>query len=229
MTTNSEKKLMNLLEMHVPETVLLASWLEKNGVSRNLQKYYLRSGWLESIGFGAFKRPSENVQWKGATYSLQVQAQLPVHVGGLTSLSFQGLTHYVRIGNEIIYLFSPLYFKLPKWFRTQRWGSQVNHVKTMFLPEDLALSEYPEGKINLRISAPERAILECLYLAPNQMDVLECYQVMEGLANLRPKLLQELLVKCTSIKVKRLFLYMADKAKHQWLQFIDQTMIELGK
>jgi hypothetical protein len=40
--------------------------------------------------------------------------------------------------------------------------------------------------------------------------------------------MQELLEKCSSIKVKRLFLFMASKAKHQWLEFIDQTKIALG-
>jgi len=29
--------------------------------------------------------------------------------------------------------------------------------------------------------------------------------------------------------VKRLFLYMADKTKHQWLQYLNHTTINLGK
>lgn len=229
MTTNPDKKLMNLLDNHVPETVLLASWLEKSGVSRDLQKYYLRSGWLEHYGSGAFKRPNENVQWVGAMYSLQRQTDLQVHVGGLTSLSLQGLAHYARLGKEILYMFSTQYAKLPKWFLDQEWGTQVKYVKTKILPLDLGLFEYKVGTINLRISSPERAILECLHLSPSHFDLVECYQVFEGLSNLRPKLLQELLEKCASIKVKRLFLYMAVKAKHQWLPFVDQTNIELGK
>jgi len=228
MTTNSDKKLMSLLANHVPETVLLASWLEKNGFSRDLLKYYLKSGWLESYGFGAYKRPNENVQWVGAMCSLQRQTDLPVHVGGLTSLSLQGLTHYARLGKESLYVFSPQYVKLPKWFLDQEWGSLVIHVKTKFLPFELALLEYKTGTIKLQISSPERAILECLHLTPNQYDMVECYQVLEGLSNLRPKVLQELLEKCTSIKVKRLFLFMASKANHQWLPFIDQTKIGLG-
>jgi hypothetical protein len=228
MTTNSDKKLMNLLANHVPVTVLLASWLEKNGISRELQKYYLRSGWLESYGSGAYKRPGENVQWLGAMYSLQKQTDLAVHVGGLTSISLQGLTHYARLGKQSLYLFSALYVKLPKWFLDQEWGSQVQHVKTKLLPVGLELVEYKEGAIKLQLSSPERAILECLHLTPNHFDMVECYQVLEGLSNLRPKVLQELLEKCTSIKVKRLFLFMASKAKHQWLDFVDQTRIELG-
>ena len=58
--------------------------------------------------------------------------------------------------------------------------------------------------------------------------MVECYQILEGLSNLRPKVLQELLEKCKSIKAKRLFLFMAYKANHQWLDYVDQTRIELG-
>jgi len=228
MTTNYGKKLMNLLFNQVPGTVLLASWLEKNGISRDLQQYYLKSGWLESYGIGAFKRPNENIRWTGALNSLQRQTEVTVHIGGLTSISLQGLSHYVRMEKEPLYLFSPQYVKLPKWFLTQEWSNQIVHVKTKFLPANSALFAYSLDGLKLQISSPERAILECLYLAPDRFDVVECYQILEGLANLRPKILQELLENCNSIKVKRLFLFMASKARHQWLDFVDQSRIDLG-
>lgn len=228
MTKHSDKKLMNLLANHVPGTVLLASWLEKNGVSRDLQQYYLRSGWLESYGVGAFKRPNENVQWVGAMNSLQRRTNLQVHVGGLTSIALQGLLHYVRLDKEPLYLFSPDYNKLPKWFLDQEWNTRLIHVKTKFLPADLALFEQSLDGLILKISSAERAILECIYLIPNRFDMVECYQILEGLLNLRPEVLQELLEECNSIKVKRLFLYMASKIRHQWLDFIDQNRIRLG-
>jgi hypothetical protein len=228
MTTNIDNKLKKLLDEHTPETVLLAPWLERMGISRDLQKYYRRSGWLESIGVGAFKRPKESVGWQGALFSLQSQAELPVHVGGLTALSLHGLTHYSRFGIETIYLFSPLNIKLPKWFIGHNWKTQIKHVKTSSLLPESGLINSNERNFIIRISSPERAILECLHLAPDQIDLVECYQIMEGLTNLRPKLLQELLETCTSVKVKRLFLYMADKAQHQWRSFIDQSKISLG-
>ena len=228
MTTNHNKKLMNLLSHHVPGTVLLASWLEKNGISRDLQQYYLKSGWLQSYGTGAFKRPNENIRWTGALNSIQRQTEFSVHVGGLTSISLQGLSHYVRMEKEPLYLFSPQYVKLPKWFLNQAWSNQIVHVKTKFLPANSALFEYFLDGLKLQISSPERAILECLYLLPDRFDMMECYQILEGLSNLRPKILQELLENCNSIKVKRLFLYMASKANHQWLDFVDQSRIDLG-
>ena len=228
MTTNYDKILMNLLSNHVPGTVFLASWIEKNGISRDLQQYYLKSGWLQSYGIGAFKRPNENIRWTGALSSIQRQTEVTVHVGGLTSISLLGLSHYVRMEKEPIYLFSPQYVKLPKWFLTQEWSNQIVHVRTKLLPVNSALFDYSLDGLKLQISSPERAILECLYLAPNRFDIVECYQILEGLANLRPKVLQELLENCNSIKVKRLFLFMASKARHLWLDFVDQSRIALG-
>lgn len=227
MTTNSDRKLKNLLEEHTPGTVILASWLEKKGISHDLQKYYRRSGWLESVGTGAFKRPKDLVQWQGALFAVQTQANLPVHVGGPSALSLQGFAHYVRLGEETIYLFSPQ-IKLPAWFLKYNWQTKIEHIKTSMLPTETGLINHEEKNFSILISAPERAILECLYLAPDQFDLVECYQLFEGLANLRPRLLQDLLELCNSVKVKRLFLYMAHKAKHQWLSFIDLSKISLG-
>jgi len=36
-------------------------------------------------------------------------------------------------------------------------------------------------------------MLECLHLAPKHFDLTECFQVMEGLGNLRPNLVGDLL------------------------------------
>jgi hypothetical protein len=129
---------------------------------------------------------------------------------------------------ETVFLFSPRQTILPRWFKNYSWGYPVQHVKTSLLSDGLGLIKYEEKNFSITISSPERAILECLYLAPDKLDLMECYHLMEGLANLRPKLVQELLEKCTSIKVKRLFLYMANKAQHQWLTFVDQKKIDIG-
>lgn len=79
------------------------------------------------------------------------------------------------------------------------------------------------------ISTSERAIMECLYLAPQKTDLVECYHLIEGLVNLKPKLLNELLSNCSSVKVKRLFLYLAEKVNHQWFQFLNTDKIGIGK
>ncbi len=229
MSTQKESKLKKMLTLHKPQTVVLPKWLEGLGISRELLKSYRKNGWLEAIGSGAFKRSGEEVNWQGGLYSLQQHAKLPIHVGALTALSLQGLAHYFRITEETIFLFSPPQTRLPRWYKDHSWGHQVQHIKTGLLPQELGLTQHEGKNFSITISSPERAILECLFLAPTKLDLVECYHVMEGLSNLRPKLVQELLEQCTSVKTKRLFLYMAKKAQHQWLTFIDITKIEIGK
>lgn len=228
MATHNENKIKKLLSEHKQGTVCLVSWLEELGISRDLQKHYRKSHWLESLGVGAFKRPDEEVGWQGGLYALQTQAKLPIHVGAITALGMQGLSHYVRLGNETVFLFLTPKTTLPKWYREAEWQNPIKPVKTSMLPEGVGLITQEFKTFSIQISAPERAILECLYLAPDTVDLLECYQIMEGLVNLRPKLLMQLLEPCTSVKVKRLFLYMAKRAGHAWLKHLEQDKIDLG-
>jgi len=228
MGTENESKIKRFLSQHQQGTVSLAKWLERIGISHDLQKKYRKSGWLESIGSGAFKRPDEKVTWQGAMYAIQTQAKLPIHPGATTALSMQGLSHYMR-AQETVYLFSPQATQLPKWFSSYAWGSSMELVKSSVIPDKIGIVSSDEKNFSIRISGPERAMLECLHLAPGKLDLVECYHIMEGLSNLRPKLVQELLEKCTSVKIKRLFLFMATKAQHQWLELIDRKKIDLGK
>ena len=51
---------------------------------------------------------------------------------------------------------------------------------------------------------------------------------MEGLSNLSPHRLQKLLANCRSVKVKRLFLFFADRHQHAWVKHIKKEDIDLG-
>ena len=217
-----------MLDQHRPGTVCLSSWLQNLSISNNLQKRYRRSGWLVAIGKGAFVRPLDLVGWQGGLYALQAQAGLPIHAGAMTALSMQGFAHYVCMGAERVYLFAPPKTPYPSWFKNHDWGTRIQLFRTSILPDGLGLSNHEEKTFSIRISAPERAILECLHLAPEKLGLVECSQVLEGLTTLRPKILQPLLEQCSSIKVKRLFLYLASRAGHAWLKRIDTSKLELG-
>lgn len=229
MTTESEKKIRKMLSLHKQGTVCVASWLEQQGISRDLQAYYRRSGWLQSLGTGAFIKPDDTVSWTGGLYALQEQLKAPIHAGAMTALSMQGMAHYVRMGTEKVFLFASPKTKLPAWFKNNDWGVAIDYTATALLPENVGLLDFEEKNYSVRISTPERAFLECLHLAPEKLDLVECYHIMEGLTTLRPKLLQSLLEQCGSIKVTRLFLYMAAKAGHDWYTRLDQSKFDLGK
>lgn len=52
---------------------------------------------------------------------------------------------------------------------------------------------------------------------------------MESLLTLRPALVQKLLEACRSVKVKRLFMYMAERGSLSWVEQLDLTKVDLGR
>ena len=67
-----------------------------------------------------------------------------------------------------------------------------------------------------------------MYLFPKHQDLQECYYILENMIDLRPSLLQSLLERVNSVKVKRLFFFLADKLNHPWLDQIDKNKIYFG-
>ena len=119
--------------------------------------------------------------------------------------------------------------RLPSWFKGLPWFGRVQHVGTNFLPQSLGLREYREGALLVMISAPERAALEFLqHLTLDAASYEHADLVFEGLGTLRPDLVQSLLEVCGSIKVKRLFLYLAEKHAHAWFRQLDLAKVSLG-
>ena len=88
--------------------------------------------------------------------------------------------------------------------------------------------DYDLGNLKIKISTPVRAMMECLELAPKNFDLAEAYLIMEGLTSLQPSEVQKLLEACTSIKVKRLFLYFSEVSNHTWFKYLDIDKLNLG-
>jgi hypothetical protein len=228
MTVQKEVKIKTLIKELKPGAVVLAGWLNQKGISKSLRQEYIKNGWLQPLGRGAYKRFDDEVEWYAGVSALQNQLQLKVHVGALTAMEMHGLSHYLRSQESKVYLFSPYKEKLPGWFINYSWKQKILHKQTSFLDEEIGKIQHNYNSQTLFISSQERAIMECLYLVPNNMDLVESYHLMEGLVNLRPDIVETLLLNCSSIKVKRLFLYMADKVNHQWLNFVNLDRVDLG-
>jgi hypothetical protein len=82
--------------------------------------------------------------------------------------------------------------------------------------------------VKIKVSIPEMASMEMLYLIPQEQSFDEAAKIMDGLTTLRPKYVQNLLEVCNSFKVKRLFLFMAEKSQHQWFKELELNKISLG-
>lgn len=228
MNTEKRSKLNTLLSSQPSGIVLTSAWLTQQGYSHDLQKQYTKSQWFESIGTGALIRHGDDVDYLGGIYALQSQLGTCIHPAGKTALSLQGKAHYLALSAKKVQLFGGKDERLPLWFKKRDWGLNVECKLTSFLPPELGLVEIDHKSFKVKISCPTRAAMECLYLAPKYQPLVEVYELMEGLNNLRPATVQKLLEACTSIKVKRLFLYLVEKAGHEWLSYINLDKVDLG-
>ena len=214
-----------------PRTVITSDWLSEQGVYKQLADSYEKSGWLERISRGAYKRKGDKVSWPGGLYALQELQDLSVHVGGKTALELQGYSHYIRMDDtQPVVLWKTPDVRLPNWFHSYDWNTSIEvRSVTLFDSSIYALSQTKVDNIKIEVSAPERAVLEYLHDVPKYEGIDEANYIMEGLTSLRPSVLQELLESCKSIKTKRLFLYMADHHNHPWFKRLDLSSIPLGK
>lgn len=230
MAINEQQKLKQLTTIKIPGVPLLSPYLTKMGISANLQQYYQRSGWLERIGRGAYIWPGDELDWQGILHALQTQLDMPVHAGARTALALHGYTQFLRGEAEDVFIFSSKTRSLPAWVTGTADQSNLRVCYTSFLCDDnTGITDIPHKTFSVRCSSPERAILETLYLAPRVISYSEAYQLTENLDTLRPNLLQELLIACDSIRIKRVFLLFADKTGHPWAQRLDWSKINLGE
>lgn len=218
----------------IPSGVVLTSeWLGEQGVSSKLAWWYVRIGLLERLGTKAYKKAGDHVTWVGAVAALQNQKQLSLHVGGKTALQLLGRSHFISMqGVKQVMLFADLNTRVPSWVvKKDLWDVEFEIFRTSLFDSKtkvLGVIERPIEGITLRVSCPEMAAMEALYLVPKYQSIEEIALLLEGLGQLRPNVVQSLLEGCHSIKVKRLFLYFSEKFQHTWLEDLDLKKINLG-
>src|SRR5690606_41459219 len=128
MSLQKNIKIKNLLESWPAGYVATSAWLEEMGISRQLTHRYQKSGWIEALGAGAYKRPKETTEWYGGVASLQSHLSLDIHGRGPTACSIRGGSHYIRLGKEKIFLISSLNAKLPKCIADYDDGQPIHDV-----------------------------------------------------------------------------------------------------
>ena len=221
-------KIKKILDLVPRDSLLFSSWMARQGIDRKEQTLYVRSGWLERVAQGVYKIAGSSPTLYGAVASYNTQLGKHCHVGASSALDLRGFSHFVAMGKPLGFLFTDKDSRLPGWFEKTEWDMTVKYFTTSVFGSEKGLETYDYNGSTLLISSPERAFMECLLLSPDQFSLLDSYYVMEMMTTLRPSLVQELLEECSSIKVKRLFLYMAEKAGHSWFRALDLSKINLG-
>lgn len=235
-------ELRQKLHLLVPEGVFVPrSWLLGQGVSNHAIDNLLKSNQLELISRGVYKRPYTKLTWQGVVLSLQRMYNFEVVIGGYTALEIQGYSHYVPLNKERqVHIFSKN--PLPHWiegileginfiFHLQSELQSRKHDQNDFsqvLKENTISFPWREEMPQLILSNPERAILELLTDVPNKVSFEHAEQIFQGMTSLSPSKLQELLKVCDNIRVRRIFLWMAERQNHQWFKKLNLESISLG-
>lgn len=252
MTKDSLSKL-NRLQMELPEGFLAdAAWLEARGYSSSLRNQYVKAGWLNQPARRVYRRSRGPLTWQQVVVSLQVLLDHPLTVGGRSALEAQGYAHYLASTVREVHLYGPT--RPPSWLNDLpldvnfHWHNSLRLFPDEPVPErvaDRSLSVDGEamppalpggfmlqsgGQVSwpIRYASKERAVLELLDELPSRESFHQVDALMEGLSDLSPRRLQTVLEACGNVKVKRLFLFFADRHRHAWRSHLDTARIDLG-
>jgi hypothetical protein len=220
-------KLNQLLQNWEPGGLFFTSWLNKNGYSNQLIHKYRQSGWFLMLSKGVLYRAGDKLSAYSALSGLKTQLNKSFYVGAHSALELFGFNHYVPMGKPILMVGHSKEDKVPKWMVETDFEFEIKFFITETFSEP-QLTMISKNKFDLLTSVPEQAFLECLLLAPNHYNYMDLFYIMEQLTALRPEVVQQLLEKTDNFKIKRLFLYMAEKAGHTWFDKLDRNKIQLG-
>jgi hypothetical protein len=199
--------------------VVTKTWLLSQGLSRHTLDNWVKSGQLTSITYGVYKRPDAKLQRMGSDLC----------PGGLTALTLQGLGHYVELGTtQTVDLYGN--DKLPTWMNKALENVRfVRHnISKLWVNDQAALAPFTtqiprqEGESDtLTIACPERAWFEVLLDVPEKVSFEHADQLMQGFVSLSPRRLSQILALCQNVKVRRLFLWFAERHQHAWFDRIE--------
>lgn len=217
-------------------------WLAEQGLSEHALDNAVKTDTLLLLATGVYSQYSRAVTWEGVVASMQrmmdknVDDQLPsVVVGGLSALSISGLSQYLSLGSTPhIHLYATK--KLPSWLvRLSLPIKFEGHGTRKLWPDSLSKDrafvkehEWGEQLPPVYFSCPEKAILEVLMDLPESVSFEHADELMQGLVNLSPRKLDTLLKGCKSVKVKRLFCWLAKRQAYPWFDKLNLENYDLG-
>lgn len=227
-----------LLEEEIPEgTIITRKWLKENSsLDNHAIDNLVKSGRLKLLKKGVYTRGKVQFTWQSIVYTLQFVINTDLIVGGLTALELKGFAQYISNSRKTtIHLYGN--DKLPTWINELSDDlTFIRHNrKEVFSFMEQSSSEnyltrnfWKEGMKEIKMSIPEKACLEMLSNVPNKISFEHADQLIQGMTNLSPRVLQKLLEECSNVKVKRLFLWFGQKHNYSWFSKLDQSKFDLG-
>ena len=216
-------------------------WLAERGLSAHAIDNAVKTETLLLLATGVYSQYSRSLSWEGLVASMQRMDVNDSHnipsviVGGLSALSLSGLSQYLSLGiTPHIHLYTQ--GKLPSWLKRlslpiECEGHSTNTIWPEWLVKDKTFIRQHEWEAELPpvyFSCPEKALLELLTDLPESVTFEHADELMQGLVNLSPRKLDTLLKACKSVKVKRLFFWLAKRQAYPWFNKLNVENYDLG-
>ena len=201
--------------------------LAEYGITAFRASALARSGWLVHLARGVYMLPGDRLTQEGCLAFLSARIS-GFHVGSKTALDWRGVRHNVSF-REVLTLWGNDRTVLPSWF-TERFDSryQVTQLFDERLKKNFGLQPLPNGRPEVLVSVPERALLELLSDVGKNQSLDEARQLGEGLRSLRPKILEELMAHVTRIKVIRLAEVLSRQLNLPWVALAARHSQRIG-
>ena len=226
MDISTGTKINRLLSEGTYGGLFFSEWLDRIGYTAQLIKRYRESGWLESLTNGVMFRRSEKLSALAAIHSFNKQTEKKARIAAHSALELHGFSHYIPMGKpKLVVSFDP--FKPGEWVKSDKFDMSIVPFSTGIFsnPSTQVLSK---DNLVLLVSTPEQAFLECLHLVPSHYNYMDLYYLMEQLTSLDSERVQKALENTSSQRIKRMFLYMAEKAGHYWFDMLDMSSMDIS-
>ena len=220
-----------------PGLIVTRKWLIEQGLTRHALDNQVKSHQFVPVLPGVYTRPYVTLFWQNLVCSLTSVLDTGLHLGGISALSLQGFAHYMALSDSpVVHLYGE---KAPPvwankvvpgveviWHSTKRlWGEGAELVVSKYTVDFSWRDDLPP----MKISSSEQAYLELLMGVPGAISFEHADEVMQGLTQLSPRKLDEMLSVCKSVKAKRLFFWMADRHHYAWRRKLNIEDYDLGK
>lgn len=201
--------------------------LRDMGVSAALAAHMVKSGWLQRLSQGVYLLTGDTPTRDGSIAYLTRRIE-GLHVGGKTALSWQGVRHNIAFREKVV-LWGQKPYRIPSWVEQHLiYSFQTTALFDDDLPYGTGLKPLPAGDPEVRVSVPERAILEIASDIGKGQSLEEASHLMVSLRNLRADVLDEFLGHCHRVKVVRLVRDLGREAGFSWAWGIQKHVDRLG-
>ena len=172
--------------------------------------------------------PITQDKWLKLIDILQNELKLDVYPGGSSAMTGWYHRHNWIFNPVMERLYGTDVHKIPKQLLKENWGRKFYLYKSDWFPKDLGIDKIKTRSYKLRIPCLERALLEMVYDINNRTTIDRVFNYFLDLPEIKSKKIQKLLEQCSSEKVKRFGLFLAEETYFDYFKKIDTTNIILN-